>query len=174
MISCLENLVGIKGCGQPVPETGVYINTLVGVTIKQMQRIADNEQQNYLGVWKDAKENASAIMYADFQNYLNYYFKVNCCADNCDVEEIFCNYSTQLAIPFQFLLGVMIMNQRIFSDRLNYFTTVGKEEAEELKAFYQVQYEKYLKGAVKAIPQGILNGCFECTGGKLTYQLNLP
>lgn len=174
MLDCLVNLIGLKDCSNDIPESGLYVNTLPGITIKQLQRIADSEQLNYVGVWNDAQEAAAAEFYADFQNYLNYYFKINCCAENCDVEDIFCQYVARLAVPYRFLLGVHIMNARIYSERINFFTTVGIDEARELKDFYQVQYEKYMKAAVKAIPQAILNGCYECTGGKLSYQLNLP
>ena len=174
MLDCLINLIGLKDCGTEAPSSGLYLNTLAGISLKQLQRIANAEQQNYLGVWNDVQENAAAEFFADFQTYLNMYYKIDCCTEGCSVEDIFCNYVSQLAIPYRFLLGVHVMNERLYSERVNYFTTIGKEEAEELQAFYRLEYEKFLKAAMQRIPNEILAGCFKCLGGAISYQSNMP
>lgn len=174
MLDCLNNLIGLRGCSTDEPASGLYLNYLPGITLKQIQRIANSEQQNYLGVWAEIQENASNTIFADFQNLVNYYYKINCCAENCDIESIFCSYVSQLAVPYRYLLGATLMTERLYSERLNWFTTIGKDQAEELKDFYTVEYEKYLKNAVKAIPKEILAGCYECSGGRISYQSNLP
>lgn len=57
-MTCLENTVGILGCGAPTPETGQYVNDLPGITSFMVSKIADKEHVTYLGVWNNVQERA--------------------------------------------------------------------------------------------------------------------
>jgi hypothetical protein len=62
-MDCLKDYIGIKGCGAPAPPevpnplpegasatdyfSGLYINELPGVNLEVIEKIADEEQENY-------------------------------------------------------------------------------------------------------------------------------
>lgn len=68
-MNCLENYIGIKGCGTVTP-IGGYINMLPGITLKSVQGIANSEQVTYVNVWKDIQERAWLRFEKDVQNAL--------------------------------------------------------------------------------------------------------
>jgi hypothetical protein len=58
-LSCLIDHIGIRGCDDlPVPASGLYINSLPGISLKMMDQIADEEQVDFLGVWTDVQTRA--------------------------------------------------------------------------------------------------------------------
>lgn len=57
-MDCLRDFVGISGCGATEPTSGVYVNSLPGITSFMVSKIADREQVTYLGVWNDVQNRA--------------------------------------------------------------------------------------------------------------------
>lgn len=57
-MECLRDYIGIKGCGATAPESGLYVNSLPGITSFLASKIADNEQITYLNVWRDVQDRA--------------------------------------------------------------------------------------------------------------------
>lgn len=66
----LTNYIGLKGCGLPVPESGVYINSLPGISTERMDKIANSEQLNFAGVWSDIQARAFLRLENDVINQL--------------------------------------------------------------------------------------------------------
>lgn len=85
----------------------------------------------------------------------------------CSFEGLICNNLNTFDAAYWNLLGHEIMIERIYADRMNKYTTIGKEEAEELRAYYMVEFEKYLKLAVDGINLDQFDCCLECNE---TYQ----
>lgn len=56
-LECLRDYIGIRGCGRPDPESGLWINSL-GINLENIDKIASPEQQNFLGVWDDVQTRA--------------------------------------------------------------------------------------------------------------------
>lgn len=153
-MECLIDYIGLQVCnGQSAPESGLYINTLPGITLESIEKIAEPEQVTYVGVWRDAQLQAATRFKIDFIAALNKCYTIN---KNCDYEEIVCDNREHLAVAWQYLLGNQLMIFRLYSTRLNRFTTVDAKQAEELKDFYQVEYEKALQQAINFID---VSGC---------------
>lgn len=58
-MNCFKNYIGIKGCnGYDNPDSGLFINSLPGLTMKSMDNIANSEQVNYLGVFDECEDRA--------------------------------------------------------------------------------------------------------------------
>lgn len=57
-MECLRDYIGVLGCGAKVPVSGKYLNTLPGVSLESIEKLADDEQKNFIGVWKDVQERA--------------------------------------------------------------------------------------------------------------------
>ena len=55
-MKCLTDFIGIRGCGNAEPVSGLYINSLPGISLKSIDRLADEEQKSYAGVWADIQQ----------------------------------------------------------------------------------------------------------------------
>lgn len=147
-MTCFLNLIGFVYCTDgvyDVPASGIYINSLPGISIENTDKIADSEQVTYLGVWDDVQKFALAQFKLDVISELNKCYQIS---KTCDYDDLICDNIEELTLAWKYLLGVALMIFRLNSDRLNQWTTVGREEAKELRDLYQVEYEKALKQGV--------------------------
>jgi len=76
-MECLENYIGIIGCNSASAESGVYINSLPGISIEVAQKIADAEQITYLNAWTDITARAIRRFKTDVVNNLKKRFRLN-------------------------------------------------------------------------------------------------
>lgn len=52
-MDCLKDYIGLTGCGVQNPASGLFINSLPGISLKAIDSLADADQVNYVGVWND-------------------------------------------------------------------------------------------------------------------------
>lgn len=64
---------------------------------------------------------------------------------SCSIEKFICSRITYMKGAFAYRIGMDIMAERLSSDRINRFTTITPERAEQLMQVYGDQYEKALK-----------------------------
>lgn len=58
-MECLIDYIGLDSCtNTTVPESGIYINSLEGIELKQIKDIADDDQQTFLAAWNDVQQRA--------------------------------------------------------------------------------------------------------------------
>lgn len=158
-MDCLKDYIGIKVCGDETPGSGLFINSLPGISLESIDKIANEDQITYAGVWSDVQDEAAVRFEMDFITEVNKCYQLNA---YCDYEDLICNNKARLLNPWRYLLGNQLMQFRLYSTRLNRFTTVDLESAEKLLNFYQVEYEKALASAVKLIDTG--DCCLQCGG----------
>lgn len=161
MLDCFIDYIGFTNCGgayDTVPESGQYINSLPGITLENVDSLADREQRTYQGVWDDVQKEATNRFYTDVISEVSKCFSLN---KDCDYGTLICTNQELLTNAWKYLLGSQLMIERLYSDRLNRFTTVDREQAKELKDFFQVEYESYLKQAVQLFD---LTDCELCCG----------
>lgn len=165
MLTCFIDYIGLSYCEgvYEQPGSGLYLNSLPGISIESIDKIADSEQVTYLGVWADVQQAAVAQFRIDVMSELNKCFKLE---RGCDYDTLICNNSETLVQAWKYCLGVWLMIFRINSPRLNRFTTIDAKQAAELKDFYQVEYEKALKQAV--LLMDISECCMQCAGNPET------
>lgn len=159
-MECLIDYIGFINCaGADAPPSGLYINTLPGISLEVVDKIANSEQVTYLAVWNDAQTEAAVRFKNDFMRAINECYTLS---RKCDYEDMICDNIEYLVVAWRYLLGNQLMLYRTNSPRLNRFTTVDKKQAEELAAFYQSEYEKALQVAMKLVN---VSGCCEqeCT-----------
>lgn len=86
----------------------------------------------------------------------------------CDYGYILCQLATDgmLGEIVMYKTGVNIMDERLKTDRLNYFTTYGREEAVGIKAEWQQEYvarfNRMLDAMGSYLPRIDKCGCIEC------------
>lgn len=73
------------GCGTSVPESGLYINSQVGITTESIAATADSEQENYLGVWNDIQKRAVSKFSTIVLSRLKKKFKIKSILDTVDI-----------------------------------------------------------------------------------------
>jgi hypothetical protein len=148
ILQCLTGYIGILGCGTTEPGSGLYINSLPGITMGMIDGIADSEQITYIGVWKDVEKRGLLKFRTAFMAALNKCYQIN---ERATVACFACENKDLLATSLWYLLGRELMDERIYSDRINRYTTIDRDEAIELRDHYQVTFEDELKSAIQGI-----------------------
>jgi len=57
-MDCLEDWILVKTCATTTPDSGVYLEDLYGVSLRQIDEIANEDQVNFTGVWADIQKRA--------------------------------------------------------------------------------------------------------------------
>lgn len=170
MPTCLIDYIGFFACSgvYESPLSGLYINSLPGISLESIDKIADSEQVTFVGVWNDSQKEAATRFKIDFITQVTKCYKIT---RTCSYEDFICDNLELLANAWRYLLGNQLMIYRIYSTRLNRFTTMDMDQAKELRDHYQVEYEKALSQAIKLIDFSTC--CMECTGNP-EYVTYLP
>lgn len=160
-MECFIDYIGLAACGgaYDAPASGIYINSLPGISVESIDKIADAEQMNYIGVWEDVQANAVQQFYVDVKAEISKCYQLSC---DCDYKALICENQEELTQAWKYLLGIWVLLFRINSNRFNSYTTLTVKQAQELKDHYQVEYEKYLSNGVKCMD---ISSCELCCGG---------
>ena len=57
-MNCLTDYIGLKGCTPGTPESGLYVNSLPGISLASVDAMANSEQATYAQVWDDVQVRA--------------------------------------------------------------------------------------------------------------------
>ena len=80
---CLENFIGLKGyCSDTIPESGLYVNDLPGISMKMLANIANDEQKDYSGIWNEIYIRTLNQLEGDILSKAQKYFKTDVLIDN--------------------------------------------------------------------------------------------
>lgn len=169
-MQCFTDYIGLSLCAgaYEVPASGIYINSLPGLSIESIDKVADQEQVNYMGVWADVQTNALQQFRLDVMAEIRKCYELNC---DCDYDALICENLEVLTQPWKYVLGIWILLFRINSNRLNRFTTIDVTQAQELKDYYQAEYEKFLNSSVLCMD---ISSCELCCGGNPQVVTWLP
>lgn len=162
-MDCLVDTVGIKSCDDEALPVGGFINSLPGISLESVDRIADADQITFRGVWTDIQAEAARRFESDFMTSVSECYELNA---YCDYEDMACDNQAKLLNAWRYLLGNQLMIERLYSTRINRFTTVDRDQAIELRDYYQVSYENALKQATKLLI--IDDCCLVCSGNPQT------
>lgn len=162
MITCLDNIIGILGCGTPSEDTILFINQLPGVSLEMIDSLADDEQESFMGVWEDVKLRAKLKFVLAVKAELNKCYKIN---SDTVAECLICEHSKKLAVSLWYLMGTELMIERTSSSRLNRYTTIDLDQAKELKSEFYVEFQACLKdaiGSINPVESDCVEGCLDC------------
>lgn len=169
-MTCFQDYIGLSLCAGAYesPASGIYINSLPGLSMESLDKIADQEQINYLGVWADVQANALPEFRVDIMAEIQKCYQLDC---ECDYDELICENLAVLTQAWKYKLGATVLMFRINSNRLNRYTTIDIPQAKELLAFYQAQFEKMLSASVLCMD---ITSCELCCGGNIQTVVWLP
>lgn len=148
ILQCLTDFIGLMGCGSSEPGSGLYINSLPGISLEMMDNIADAEQKTFVGVWNEVQKRGIMSFRTQFMAQLNQCYQIN---QRDTVECLACDNKDLLATSLMYLLGHELMIERIYSNRINRYTTIDEEEAKELRDYYLSKFLDELPLAVQGI-----------------------
>jgi hypothetical protein len=135
---------------------------------------ADDLQLKYSGIARRARiNNASAKVYQNISTNNNgtgliVNFNIQCSLDN-----IICSRLAIFQEPFKYMVGVEFCNERIYSDRINRYTLMDREEAINLRTELKEHYDTILKAALDGLQVNENDMCFECSR-EINYRTLLP
>jgi hypothetical protein len=153
----------MDGPAATTPEP-LYITQLPGITFKLLDSLVEADQITIAGLFSDVQSRALRRFRHDYNRKFAKKYEGFCCSDeDCDPEKIACDYKELFQDAWLYCLGIELMHERLYSSRLNRFTTIDKEQAAELKDFYTVEYEKFLNGALCELPKEVIEKCFRRT-----------
>ncbi len=152
----MDCLIGFIGLSSSIGESGsgLYLNTLPNINIMSINKIADNEQQDYVQVMKDVERRTINRFRTEFIRELNKCYRIN----KREIAEcLICENKELLAVALQFLMGVEMMIERINSSRINKYTTTDKITAQRVRAEFEERF--YVELHVAVIGIDIENSC---------------
>lgn len=79
----------------------------------------------------------------------------------CDYDPAICSNRQIFAEAFWYLLGCEFMSERLYTSRVNYLSTIKREEARELFNLYEGKYREALKNALDGLKFSC-DACLEC------------
>lgn len=79
----------------------------------------------------------------------------------CSYNAAVCSNRLLFAEAFWYALGIEFMDERLYSERVNFYTSVKRDEANELSALYQKRYEEAFLNAIGGMKFGC-DSCLEC------------
>jgi len=86
----------------------------------------------------------------------------------CSYDAAMCSNRLLFAEAFWYLLGMEFMTERMYTNRVNFLTTILRDEAKELLDLYTIRYEEALKNALDGFNFDC-DVCLECNGIVSTF-----
>jgi hypothetical protein len=80
----------------------------------------------------------------------------------CSYNNMICDNKMNFVTCLLYAMGIEMMIETLYSERLNYFTTIKAQEAEALKGIFQAEYDSRLANALDGIDISTRNCCIEC------------
>lgn len=75
-MNCLQGYIGIRGCADSEPESGLYINDLPGISLESLDKIANSEQITYAKVFEDIERRALRRFSTLVNNWLSLRYQI--------------------------------------------------------------------------------------------------
>lgn len=172
-MDCLNNRIGIRGCGAPATEGAVgppvvealpklVVNDLPGITLENIEAMVDDEQETFLGLWNNIVLRTLKKFEVMVKAKLNKCYRIT---DKSVVECLVCEKKDLFDVPLWYLHGVELMIERTSTDVMSRYTTIDLEKAEKLKQEFYLEFEANLTDAVNSLnpeDSDCITDCLEC------------
>jgi hypothetical protein len=142
----MECLLDFIGLSETTETHGLTLISLPGVTLDNVKKIVSEGDNAYLAAWKEIQTRSIKKITTFCSAKLNECFLIT---DRKVIECLMCANKDLLAVALWYLEGVELMADRLYSDRVNRWTTIDRDEARELQAFFHTEFERELGFAVR-------------------------
>jgi len=161
-MECLENRIGIRGCGVDESGAQLFINDLPGVSLQNIDALVDEEDETFLVLWNKVSMRAMKKFDVLVKAQLNKCYKIT---DNTVVTCLICEKKELFDVALWYLFGTELMIERTSSDTISRYTTIDLDKAEQLKAEFYSEFQSSLQDAVDGInpeDSDCVTDCVEC------------
>ena len=85
-LNCLKSHIGVEGCTVTTPNSGLFINQLPGIELKMIDKLADEQQVDFNGVFDDIEERAVRRLKTDVNAEFKKRYKIKNITQSIDME----------------------------------------------------------------------------------------
>lgn len=75
-MNCLTDYIGLRGCGAAVPPSGLYVNDLPGISLKQLVNLTNEEETTYLQMWSVIQNRAQQRFSLDVREAMGKHYRM--------------------------------------------------------------------------------------------------
>ena len=162
---CLKDFILIKQEGGETAESGLYINVDLPITLDMLNKIKETDQADLKAMWDEIQDRGIKKFVIRVKQGYRELFGVCSIDDNW-----FDDNKDDLSFSLLYFLGSELMIERIFSTRINRYTTIDRKKAEELKGLFDDEFPTQLKAALE-----IIHGSVKDEAGEVfTFREVLP
>ncbi|MDF2381316.1 hypothetical protein JMG10_07560 [Nostoc ellipsosporum NOK] len=157
----MEGRIGILGCDTD-SDAQLFINQLPGVSLQQIDALADDEQESFAGVWNDVVFRTMKKFQILVKAAINRCHRIT---DNEVISCLVCEKKDLFDVALWYLHGTELMIERTSTETLSRYTTIDLDVAERLKGEFYSEFEAALKDAVDCITPNdsdCTTSCVEC------------
>jgi len=75
-MNCLTDYIGLRGCSSTIPPSGLYVNDLPGISLKQIVSLTNEEEKTYLDLWEMIQRRGQNRFSLDVREQMNKSYKI--------------------------------------------------------------------------------------------------
>lgn len=75
-MTCLQDYIGLRGCGAAVPPSGLYVNDLPGISLKQLVNLTNEEETTYVQLWDVIQKRAMNRFSLDVREAMGKHYRM--------------------------------------------------------------------------------------------------
>jgi hypothetical protein len=75
-MNCLTDYIGLRGCSSSIPPSGLYVNDLPGISLKQIVSLTNEEEKTYLELWEMIQRRAQNRFSLDVREQMGKAYKI--------------------------------------------------------------------------------------------------
>lgn len=80
----------------------------------------------------------------------------------CSIDNFVCHRRELFKDAYWYLLGTEFCNERLFSDRINRYTLLNRDEATQMRDQFDAEYKMKIEGVLRGIKMRDNDECFVC------------
>ena len=77
MAHCLDNYIGLRGCGSTTPPSGLYVNDLPGMSLENLVTLTNTDEPTYSDIWTMVQTRAQQRFSLDVREAMGKHYKLN-------------------------------------------------------------------------------------------------
>lgn len=168
-MDCLQNRIGISGCGSTSGAI-LLVNQLPGITTDFVNALVNDDHKTFLGLLENIKLRTMKKFVILAKAQFNKCFAIT---DNSILECIVCENKELFDVALWYLHGCELMIECTSGDVLSQYNTIDYEKSEKLKAEFYGEFQAALSDAVNGIDPAkstCITGPIDCTGDLVNWE----
>lgn len=100
-MECFRDYIGLEGCSVITPESGLFVNQLPGIELKLFEKLADEQQVNFVGVYNDIQTRAIQRFKTDIRSEFRKRYQLKSITQSIDIGKAVGTTTTALAVEYR-------------------------------------------------------------------------